>query len=67
MRFIRSRNEKSLGDLQMKDFPRGMYVMDDGTIMDFHFDWDCDDWLADPEDDPEEFGQQVKEYAKMFV
>lgn len=50
----------------MKDFPRGMYVMDDGTIMDFHFDWDCDDWLADNDDDPEEFGQQVKEYAKMF-
>ena len=66
MRFVKTRNEKSLGDLKLEDFEEGMYLMDDNTLMDIVFTDNCEDLLADPYDDPDRFEEDVRTAAKMF-
>ncbi len=60
---FRSRSEKSYADMKMKDFPDGMYVMSDDTIIDFDKGWDVESNFADPAIEPEEFKKDIETVA----
>ena len=53
---LKNAKKPSYADMKMKDFEEGMYLMDDGTYVDFsRVDDGYGDILTDPSDDPDKF------------